>query len=51
MYTCKRYLLIFELHSTATGVFKLVPLEERSAETDFSSIQLQDQVKTGVKKV
>lgn len=37
-------LQIFELHWIASGVFKLVPLEERSAETDLQSIKLQDQV-------
>lgn len=47
MYICTRCFLIFELHSIATGVFKLVPLEERSAEIDFPSIHLQDQVGVG----
>lgn len=41
------FCLIFKLHSIATGVFKLVPLEERSAEKDFPSIHLQDQVSAG----
>lgn len=52
LYICKRFfvfiLYIFELHSIATGVFKLVPLEERSAEIDFPSTHLQGQVSAGV---
>lgn len=42
------FVYLHKLHSIATGVFKLVPLEERSSETDFQSIHPQDQVNTGV---